>query len=100
MTGRGLVCAGIAALVAGLLLGSPPASAAASREDVRLTLLDTCVMAEWARREDTSKVAKECGCAAARTAKALSAASVKAFETSLSKNDQKLWTDATKAGFR
>ena len=80
--------------------GGGAAFAAASREEVRLTLLDYCVMTEWTRRSDTSKVADECRCAAAKAAGALSAAAVKAFDKELSGRDEKAWIDATRTCFK
>jgi len=94
--------AGLSAAMAMVWLigGGRVADAAASREEVRLTLLDYCVMTEWTKRTDTSKVADECRCAAAKAAGALSAAAVKAFDNELSGRDEKAWTDATKACFK
>ncbi len=93
----GLAC-GIGSAVC--LSGSGVALAAASRDDVRLTLLDYCVMSEWSKRKDRSRVADECQCAAARTAGALSAAQVKAFDTNLDGVEEKIWLAATKACFK
>lgn len=76
------------------------AQAAANREAVRLTLLDFCVMTEWGKRKDKTRVADECKCASARTAGALTAAQVKAFDKDLNGAEETVWANATKACFK
>ena len=57
-----------------------PAAAADSRETIRLTVLDLCVMSESQKRQVRDKIADECRCASASVAKNMSDAEVKAFK--------------------
>jgi len=92
-------------VVPGLLLGafataSSPVEAAASRDLVRLSLLDACVMGEWKKREDTSKIAEECKCASQKAASQLSPQQVAAYKDRLDKGGQAIWAAATKSCFK
>jgi hypothetical protein len=89
------------ALLAGGLLAAPlPAHAAASRELVRLSLLDACVMGEWQARQDTSRIAEECKCAAQKAAGQLSPQQVAAYKNKLDHTGEAIWAAATKACFK
>lgn len=99
VTVRHFLGVGLACVVGSVALGSGRAEAAASREAVRLTLVDYCVMTEWGKRKDTSRIADECKCAAARTAGALSSAQVKAFDKELDGAEEEVWASATRACF-
>ncbi|MBN9010522.1 MAG: hypothetical protein J0H63_10430, partial [Rhizobiales bacterium] len=66
----------------------------------RLSLLDGCVMGEWKKREDTSRIAEECKCASQKAASQLSAQQVSAYKNKLDKAGLAIWASATKACFK
>ena len=88
-----LLCCTLVALPA-------PVEAAASRDLVRLSLLDGCVMGEWKKREDTSRIAEECKCAAQKASSQLSPQQVAAYKNKLDKGGMAIWASATKACFK
>lgn len=91
----------VAALLGGMWIASPsPVEAAASREMVRLSLLDACVAGEWKKRSDTSKIADECRCASQKAAGQLTAAQVSAYKNKLDRSGLEIWEAATKACFK
>ena len=98
---RTLVLGFVAALLAGLVAAVPVrVEAAASRELVRLSLLDACVMGEWKKRQDTTKIADECKCAAQKAASQLTAAQVAAYRNKLDRSGEAIWEAAAKACFK
>ena len=91
-------------LMAVLILGSSAAFAAGkeppkiplSREKVRLTLLDNCVMDEWKTRDVKDRIADQCKCASAKVARQLTDADVKGFRDKLPKTATPVWQAAMK----
>jgi hypothetical protein len=77
-----------------------PGVAADSRETIRLTVLDLCVMSESQKRQVRDRIADECRCASASVAKNMSDAEVKAFKDELTPRDQKVWDAAVAACFK
>ena len=77
-----------------------PAAAADSRETIRLTVLDLCVMSESQKRQVRDRIADECRCASASVAKNMSDAGVKAFKDKLTPRDQAVWDAAVAACFK
>jgi hypothetical protein len=88
------------ALVTASVLAPAPAKAAASREIVRLSLLDACVMGEWKVRQDTSRIADECKCAAQKAASQLTPKQVAAYKNKLDRGGEAVWAAAAKACFK
>jgi hypothetical protein len=89
------------ALLAAVLVAMPMrVEAAASRELVRLSLLDSCVFQESQVRADDSKIADECKCAAQKAASQLSSQQIAAYKNMLDKSGEAIWEAATKACFK
>lgn len=89
------------ALLAAILVAAPMrVEAAASRELVRLSLLDSCVLQESQVRADDSKVADECKCAAQKAASQLSSQQITAYKNKLDKPGMAVWEAATKTCFK
>ena len=89
------------ALLAAILVAAPMrVEAAASRELVRLSLLDSCVLQESQVRSDDSKIADECKCAAQKAAGQLSSQQIAAYKNKLDKTGAEIWAAATKACFK
>jgi hypothetical protein len=74
--------------------------AAPSRERVRLSLLDACVTGEWKKREDTSRIADECKCAAQKAASQISPQEIAAYKGKLDRSGEAIWEAATRACFK
>lgn len=92
----------VAVALVGEILAPVPArvEAAPSRERVRLSLLDACVMGEWKKREDTSRIADECKCAAQRAASQLSPQEIAAYKGKLDRGSEAVWEAATRSCFK
>jgi hypothetical protein len=89
------------ALLAAVLVAAPMrVEAAASRELVRLSLLDSCVLQESQMRADDSRIADECKCAARKAAGQLSSQQIAAYKNKLDKPGMAVWTAATKTCFK
>jgi hypothetical protein len=89
------------ALLAAVLVAAPMrVEAAASRDLVRLSLLDSCVFEQSQARADDSKIADECRCAAQKAAGQLSSQQIAAYKNKLDKPGMAVWAAATKACFR
>ncbi len=76
------------------------AAAAMSRDKVRLTLLDNCVVDEWKKRQVKDKIADECKCASAKAAKEMTGDQVASYKGKLDRATLPLWAAAAKACFK
>lgn len=97
---RILAAVGLLAASIGQISAVGHAMAADSREKVRLTLLDNCVMDEWKKRQVKDKIADECKCASAKAAKEMTAQEVSAFKGKLDRGSLVVWASATKTCFK
>lgn len=90
-------------MVAGLGLaavGLTRGAEAATREDVRLTLLDRCVYAESQKRQVKDRIVDDCSCASEKVSKALSDADIAAFSGRLNAAASTAWDAAVAACFK
>ena len=77
----------------------PSSADAASREKVRLILLDKCVADQWKVRKVKAKIVDDCKCASARVAREIGDSQVTAFKETNPTEPSDLWAQATKACF-